>query len=116
VQARLNVENSPDGAELTSLYRWLRDDPDVRRDAKLTAVSTPAQRGDMGGALELVNVVLSNSIALSSLVVAVASWIGSRRTSSPVVRLEYNGVTVTIDTDSPEAIEAVLRGLRDGAE
>lgn len=114
MQARLSVDESPDGTELTSLYRWVSQDPDVRRDAKVTGVPAQAQPGDMGGALELVNVVLSNSIALSSLVVAVASWIGSRRASPPAVRIEYEGVSVTIDADSPEAIEAALRALGAG--
>ncbi|TDB83118.1 hypothetical protein E1264_29630, partial [Actinomadura sp. KC216] len=103
MQAWLSVEGPPDGDELTSLYRWLSQDADVRRDAKVTVVPAPSQPGDMGGGLELVNVVLSNGIALSSLVVAVVSWVGSRRSSRPVVRIEYDGVSVTIDADSPDA-------------
>ncbi|GAA4237164.1 hypothetical protein GCM10022254_48530 [Actinomadura meridiana] len=117
MQARLSIGDASDEAELRSLYRWLTDDPDVRRQAKVTAVDAPTQRGDMGPTLELVNVVLSNSIALSSLVVAVASWIGSRRTSNgTVVWIEYEGVRVAVDADSPEAIEAVIRALQGGAE
>ena len=114
VDALLSVADSADGTEITSLYRWLAQDPDVRRDAKVTIVPAPAppQPGEMSCALEVVNVVLGNAIALSSLVVAVASWIGSRKSaSSPVVRIEREGVSVTISADSPEAIRNVLREL-----
>lgn len=114
VDAQLSVADSSDGTEITSLYRWLAQDPDVRRDAKVTIVPAPAspQPGGMSCALEVVNVVLGNAIALSSLVVAVASWIGSRKSaSSPVVRIEREGVSVTISADSPEAIRNVLREL-----
>lgn len=114
MDAQLSVADSSDGTEITSLYRWLAQDPDVRRDAKVTIVPAPAppQPGGMSCALEVVNVVLGNAIALSSLVVAVASWIGSRKSaSSPVVRIEREGVSVTISADSPEAIRNVLREL-----
>jgi hypothetical protein len=112
VEALLSVADSSDGTEITSLYRWLAQDPDVRRDAKVTIVPAPSRPGGMSGGLEVVNVVLSNTIALSSLVVAVASWIGSRRAPSrPVVRIERDGVSVTISADSPEAIRDVLREL-----
>lgn len=112
VEALLSVADSSDGTETASLYRWLAQDPDVRRDAEVTIVPAPARPGDMGGSLEVVNVVLSNAIAFSSLVVAVAAWIGSRRSSSgPVVRIERDGAAVTISADSPEAVREVLRAL-----
>ncbi|MEU5989023.1 hypothetical protein ABZ806_08600 [Spirillospora sp. NPDC047418] len=112
MEALLSVADSSDGTEITSLYRWLAQDPDVRRDAKVTIVPGPARPGDMSGALEVVNVVLSNAIAFSGLVVAVAAWIGSRRSSSgPAVRIERDGVSVTISADSPEAVRDVLRAL-----
>ncbi|NEA29646.1 hypothetical protein G3I70_45165 [Actinomadura bangladeshensis] len=112
MEALLSVADSSDGTETASLYRWLAQDPDVRRDAEVTIVPAPARPGDMGGSLEVVNVVLSNAIAFSSLVVAVAAWIGSRRSSAgPVVRIERDGVAVTISADSPEAVREVLRAL-----
>lgn len=112
VEAQLSVADSSDGTETASLFRWLAQDPDVRRDAKVTIVPGPARSGEMSGSLEVVNVVLSNAIAFSGLVVAVAAWIGSRRsTSGPVVRIERDGASVTISADSPEAVRDVLRAL-----
>ncbi len=62
----------------------------------------------MGGPLEVVNVVVSNTIALGSLLVAVAAWRGSR-SSPPEVRLERDGVTVTVQGASPEVVEQILK-------
>lgn len=61
----------------------------------------------MGDALEVVNVVLANSIALGSLVTAVVAWRGSRA-RAPQVRLERNGVVVTVQDSSPETVERIL--------
>lgn len=102
------VQIGVDDTSALPLYRWLTDDPDVRRDATLSFAS--GQPGDMGGALEVINVVLSNTIALSSLVLAIATWRGSRR-NSPTVEIERDGVRVMINEDSPEAIQRVLKAL-----
>lgn len=66
------------------------------------------------GALEIVNVVIANGIALGSLVTAVAAWRGSR-SRPPQVRLERNGVVVTLQDASPEEVERILRVWNDGA-
>ncbi|MYR78461.1 hypothetical protein K7395_25905 [Streptomyces filamentosus] len=95
------------GAEAASLCRWLLADSELRGRAR---VSTGAQRpaaGHMGDGLELVNVVLANGIALGSLITAVAAWRGSRP-RPPQVRLERDGVVVTLQDNSPEQVEQIL--------
>jgi Effector Associated Constant Component 1 len=94
----------------SSLYRWLVADRELRGLAEVAVMSAHSRQGDMGGALEVVNVVLSNTIALSSLLVAVAAWRGSR-TRPAEVRLERDGVTVTVRDASPEMVEQILRTL-----
>jgi hypothetical protein len=91
-----------------SLYRWLIDDPDVRRYTTLSRAD--GQPGDMGGALDVINVVLSNTIAFSSLIVAVASWREARK-NPPTVEIERNGVRVTINNASPEAVQRAIETL-----
>ncbi|MEV8340989.1 effector-associated constant component EACC1 [Streptomyces niveus] len=61
----------------------------------------------MGDALEVVDVVLANSIALGSPATAVVAWRGSR-VRPPQVRLERNGVVVTVQDSSPETVERIL--------
>ncbi|MFJ6934783.1 hypothetical protein [Streptomyces sp. NPDC101132] len=101
--------HDPAAEHATSLHRWLAADPELRR---LAAISTRSGRspdqGHMGDALEIVNVVLGNSIGLASLITAVAAW---RRTRPhpPQVRLERDGAVITLHDGSPEAVEEILR-------
>jgi hypothetical protein len=117
VDVRISLGGTSDDDEkgLASLFRWLGQDADVRRDAKVSIEPSPGQQGDMGGALDVLNVVLSNSIALGSLIVAVATWVGSR-TSGTAVHIERNGVKVTVHDDSPETVRRVLDALDGRAE
>jgi hypothetical protein len=83
IELRLVDDNAE---QLASLVRWLRDDDDMRAAATITAARNVGEPGQMGSALEVVNVLLSNAIALGSLVVAVAAWRGSRQ-KPPTVRI-----------------------------
>ncbi|MEU6117267.1 hypothetical protein ABZ840_22340 [Streptomyces sp. NPDC047117] len=91
-----------------SLYRWLLMDPELRGRAKASIAPAQPGQGHMGGPLEVVNVVVSNTIALGSLLVAVGAWRGSRP-RAPEVRLERDGVVVTVQGSSPEVVEQILR-------
>lgn len=115
MDVRISVGGTSGDGALTSLFRWLAQDPDVRRDAEVAIGSSAGRPGDMGGALEVLNIVLSNSIALGSLIVAVGSWLGSRAKGT-AVHIERNGVQVTIHDDSPETLRRVLDALDGAAE
>ncbi|MFF7330985.1 hypothetical protein [Streptomyces sp. NPDC008150] len=96
-------------AEPASLRRWLVEEPQVRRNAVVTLKApVGAEPGAMGGALEVVNVVLTQGIALGSLVVAVLTWRGTRP-RPPQVTLEHDGTVVTLRDGSAEEIERILR-------
>jgi hypothetical protein len=92
VDARITLGGDPDGEALTSLYRWLDRD----RDVTVSLVPAAELPGDMGGGFEVIAAVLSNGIALGSLIVAYLSWRDSRP-KPPPVRIEYGGVVITID-------------------
>lgn len=115
MDVHVSVGGTSDDAALASLFRWLTQDPDVGRGAKVAIEPSSGRPGDMGGAVETLNVVLSNSIALGSLIVAVASWLGSRARGT-TVHIERNGVKVTIHDDSTEAVQRVLDALEGGGE
>ncbi|MFF4602340.1 hypothetical protein ACFY12_06210 [Streptomyces sp. NPDC001339] len=91
-----------------SLYRWLVADPELSGRAEVSAGTAPTRQGDMGGALEVVNVVFGDVIALGNLLVAVATWRGSRP-RPPHVRIERDGVSITVQDGSPETVERILR-------
>lgn len=89
------------------LYQWLAADPDVQQNTTLSFGN--GRSGEMS-ALDVINVVLGNTIAFSSLVVAIASWRDSRR-DAPKVEIEGDGVRVSIVDDSPETIRNVIAAL-----
>jgi hypothetical protein len=95
-----------------SLYRWLALDPQVRRETTVSIAPAPPGAGDMGGAIDVINVILSNSIAVGSLLVAVSSWRESRP-RPPTIRIERDGVSVTIQDASPETVRNVVEALTD---
>ncbi|MGW0906170.1 effector-associated constant component EACC1 [Streptomyces sp. NPDC002853] len=102
-------------AAVLSLYRWLMAEPELRGRARVSTGARHVAPGSMGDGLDLVNVVLANSIALGGLVTAVAAWRGSRP-RPPQVRLERDGVVITLQDSSPETVEQVLRLWNEGAD
>lgn len=103
-------ERSSAAASLTSLYRWLAQDPDVAQQAEVALESGRPGAGEMGDAFEVINVVVTHTLALGSLAVACATWRASRP-SAPAVRIERDGVTVTVEDGSPEAVRRVVDAL-----
>ncbi|MEU2779913.1 hypothetical protein ABZ646_45660 [Streptomyces sp. NPDC007162] len=72
-----------------------------------------APEGTMGGStLDLLSFVVSNSIALGSLVTSVASWRASRPAPAPPVRIEANGISITINTDDQEVVRKFAEALQ----
>lgn len=112
MELTLNVVGAAGSRECHALRSWLLRERELRATA-LVSPGGPVGLGYMGaGELEILNVVLSNAIALGSLVTAVASWRASRP-SRPSVRIEANGVAVTVDTDDPETLRALVQAVRD---
>ncbi|WP_433362013.1 effector-associated constant component EACC1 [Actinoplanes sp. CA-142083] len=88
---------------LQTLYDWLRRSPGL----EVTAEPSPTHQG----AAEIVNIVLSNTIALSSFLVALRAWLGTRPRKPPIT-FEARGVRVTLTDDSPESMATLERMLR----
>ncbi|MFF1419359.1 hypothetical protein [Streptomyces sp. NPDC058280] len=112
----LNLTFGPYGADApnadfadsaTSLYRWLMAEPELRGRAEVSVESAQSAEGHMGEALDIVNVVLTHTIALGSLITAVVAW-RSSRPRSPQVRLERDGVVVILEDGSAESVEQIL--------
>lgn len=97
------VSGPQDLPALRSLHDWLRRLP----GAEVTAVASPAHQG----AAEIVNVVLSNSIALGSFLVSLKAWLGTRPAKPPIT-FEVDGVRVTVPDDSAESLAALEKALR----
>ncbi|MDT0268730.1 hypothetical protein RM844_20805 [Streptomyces sp. DSM 44915] len=72
--------------ELRSLVRWLRTDESLVHGlvAQLEAQRPPGE-GEMGGALDVVALVLGSGLSAGALAVSVLQWRDARRTSRPLV-------------------------------
>ncbi|MGW7409192.1 effector-associated constant component EACC1 [Streptomyces sp. NPDC054833] len=110
MQVKITVDRTSDGRDVTSLYRWLGQDPDVTGHAKVSLLPTQEQAGDMGGAFEVINAIVSNGIALGNLALACAMWRASRP-SAPAVRFERDGITITVENGLPETVRQVVDAL-----
>lgn len=104
------VEEKDDDSTVASLYRWLAQDEELGRSVRFSRVGAAGRLGEMSSGLELINVIVSNAIALSSLIVALASWRESRATPS-IISIQRNGVTIAIDDSSPECVQRAIAEL-----
>ncbi|OKK02612.1 hypothetical protein AMK26_23675 [Streptomyces sp. CB03234] len=107
----LAVHEGSNRQEADALRVWLTQEQMLRGQVRIPVDSVPLP-GAMGQPLELVSVLLSNTIALGNLLVAVAAWRQSRP-RQPSVRIEVNGRSFILDTSNPGELEALARALRE---
>ncbi|MDN3294357.1 hypothetical protein QWM81_09900 [Streptomyces ficellus] len=105
------VDEGSSRQEADALRVWLTQEQLLRGQVRIPLDSVPLP-GAMGQPLELVSVLLSNTIALGNLLVAVAAWRQSRP-RRPSVRIEVNGCSFTLDTSNPSELQALARALRE---
>ncbi|WP_329170939.1 hypothetical protein OG939_36000 [Streptomyces sp. NBC_01685] len=104
-----------DARELRSLHGWLRSDPDVRRTAVTDVRGSAPQPGEMGTALDVLELVTGNGWSAASFVLALVAW-RQTRPQRPRVEIRH-GDTVIILTDcSPEEIERATSALNNAAD
>lgn len=102
----------PDVDALIDLEHWLAHDDRFPAPARQAQARQPAE-GQLGTTVEVLQLVIGNAIALSTLLLSVAQWRQSRP-RPPEVRVSVHrpdGVTVSIESDEPEAIAAAVREL-----
>ncbi|MFJ8051110.1 hypothetical protein [Streptomyces luteogriseus] len=111
---RVDVRVGEDEAELRSLFRWLSADDELR-SARIGLPGTGTAPGEMGSALDVVEVVLDNVWSAASLVVAVAAWRQSRpHTNRTTLRVGQTEVEITGDDE--EQVRRVVAALRAATE
>ncbi|MFI8242638.1 hypothetical protein ACIF83_36250 [Streptomyces sp. NPDC085866] len=105
---------SADDAEedLLSFYQWLQDEPDIRRHAVISMEASAAGEGEMGGALDVVKLVIDTNFQILNFGLAYAAWRGTRRQPCSL-SVERDGVRITLDGGDPDAVARVLRALEE---
>ncbi|MFD7232149.1 hypothetical protein [Streptomyces sp. NPDC059881] len=96
--------------ELRSLQGWLRSDPDMRRSSAAEMRGGVPRPGEMGTALDVLQLVTGNGWSAASFVLALVAW---RQTRPQRPRVEIRrGDTVIVLTDcSAGEIERATRAL-----
>lgn len=113
VEFRIRIQEQDEHDEreaLLSLYQWLYKHDALERTTEVSLSEAPPEEGAMGGAWDVVNIVLTHATALANLALALATW---RRThpSAPPLNAQANGTAVTVHTDDPEAVRRLLEAL-----
>ncbi|MGC0422090.1 effector-associated constant component EACC1 [Embleya sp. AB8] len=105
-----------EGGEVAALQRWLAMDPDLRGGVAISYAEDDTV-GAMGVSLELVNVVLSNGIALGGLLVAIAGWRRSRAPlggpGAPDIVIRRGDTEVVLSGAAEEDVVRAVRALEE---
>ncbi|MGK5530773.1 effector-associated constant component EACC1 [Streptomyces sp. URMC 129] len=105
-----------DEAELLSLVRWLRQDPELTGTATVKLVEGEQPPGTMGGVLEAVHVIAGDVVTVAGLAVSVATWLSSRtKQRSRTIRLDGQDRVLPPDA-TVDDVRALLRELHENGE
>ncbi len=95
---------------LTSLYAWLRDEPEIRQRAQISLLAARSEPGEMGTALDVIQLVVDSGFQAMNLALAYVTW-RATRPSKPRATIEYGGVTVTLNGSESDTVEAIVHLL-----
>lgn len=113
MQVQVKVAADDDGETLTDLYRWFREDHDLRRHAEVRT-QPPRQTGGYMGVVEIIDVVLGNAIGMGGLALSYAAWRRTRPRAQEVT-FTVDGVSVTVRDSDDESVNRVMEMLRSRA-
>ena len=108
----IQIRMSGPGADtaLSSLYAWLRDEPDVRQRAQISLLAAESGPADMGAVFDVIQLVVDDGFQAMNLALAYAAW-RATRPRQPHVTIEYDGITVTLNGSDSETVEAIVHLL-----
>jgi hypothetical protein len=118
MEIRIAMDGARADVEQRSLYKWLRDDRELRAAAGITLVGPEPEEpgaGAMGTALDAVSLVINSALQLVSVAVAIAAWRQAHMPRSRMV-IERDGIRITLPEGCLDEAEALLRALERGAD
>lgn len=103
MELKVSIDDEKGQGEIASLYGWLSQDPDVIREADLSLSSASDQESALGPSLEIINIIISNSIAAASVVLAAITLWRQNRSSTPEVRIEAVNTSISVNVSSDDS-------------
>lgn len=104
----VRVESPEADSELQELYDWLRTERELRGRARMNLTASVPGRDEMGGTLDVIQIVVGHGIALSSLAVSISQWRESKRAAKPNVVIERNGTQISFQDVPLEDVKKLL--------
>lgn len=105
----VQIAAADDDAVVADLYRWLREDPEVRQHSTIELVPWQVPAGAMGAA-EVINMVLSQGFTALNLALAYASW-RTARPAAPPITINLSSGSITVQDASEETVQRIVQAL-----
>jgi hypothetical protein len=96
---------------VADLYRWLRQDDDLRQQTKIELTAAAGPAGAMG-TVDVIELVLGQGFSALNLALAYAAWRHARRTPAPVTLIVL-GEPHTLEDGSEETVQRIAVALRE---
>jgi hypothetical protein len=110
---RIRLSGADPIGETAALWEWLRGEEQLRGLVK--AVTPPPGEGELGGAVEVLQVALGATGAAGVLARSLTVWLRTRRSDLKVTVTRDDGATtVEVSNLAPEQVEEILRRALDG--
>ncbi|MFD6327719.1 hypothetical protein ACFWOL_34015 [Streptomyces sp. NPDC058442] len=106
MRVQVSIETGDSGTVITDLYRWLRQDDQLRRHAEVRLLP-PRQTGGFMNAVEIIELVVGQGVAVANFAVAYAVWRQGRAATEPVT-ITVGEASVTVTDGSEEAIRRIV--------
>ncbi|GHE24810.1 hypothetical protein [Streptomyces vinaceus] len=107
---RVDVRVAAEADELRSLHNWLRADTGIRRSSWLTLQEQPPEPGQMGGLVDVIQLVTDNGWSAASFVVALAAW-KRTRPQDPRIEIRRGDTVIVLTQCSDGEIDHAVRAL-----
>lgn len=96
--------------ELSSLYAWLREEPNIRRHARMSLMGPEPGPSEMGAAFDVIQLVVDSGFQTLNLALAYAAW-RATRPGHPQVTIERDDIKITLDDAGPDTVDAIVQAL-----
>jgi hypothetical protein len=111
MQLRLSVDGDRPNEEISTLYRMLLADERIRRHASVTVEAGGQRPGELGTALQVIQLVTNGGFQIAGLALSYAAWRATRIRPAKVTIERDDGLRITVSDASPDTIQKIIDTL-----